>query len=223
MTNPRKPFYRLDEICARWQMSEPDIASYVVTGELTIAAVLAGLHLEYGTFEERAAGNCIRVPLGSRHHTGPIDLLPSDGWHAIEEGQRKVSHFRTEPNHYLEIPRQPGVDVYFLVRRGALVLKYAEVVRFETAHGITPVAAAFPDLAPTRRGARPQFDWDDFWVEVCHTVYVDGVPASQGALVRQMDKWFAEHATKPPATSTVKKKLIPLWRRINPEALASAS
>ncbi len=75
---------------------------------------------------------------------------------------------------------------------------------------------------PVRRGARSQFDWDAFWVEVCAVVFVDGLPQSQGALVRQMDQWFAEHATKPPSTSTVKKKLIPLWRRINPEALANA-
>ena len=78
MANPRKPFYRLDEICMRWQMSESDIASYVVTGELTIAVVLAGLQLEYGTLEQRSGRRCVRIPLGTLHHTGPIDLLPSD-------------------------------------------------------------------------------------------------------------------------------------------------
>jgi hypothetical protein len=220
MANPRKPFYRLDEICARWQMSESDIASYVVTGEVAIGVVLGGLQLEYGAYEQRPGVGCVRVPLGVRQHTGPIDLLPSDAWHVIEEGQRKVSRFRADPDHYLELAGERGSDAAFLVRRTSLALTHAEVVRFEEANGIAPLLAVPSDGMP-RRGAPPQFDWDDFWVEVCHTVYVDGVPESQGALVRRMDQWFAERVAKPPATSTLKKKLIPLWRRISPEALGS--
>ncbi len=221
MTIPRKPFYRLDEICARWQMSEADIASYVVTGELTIGVVLGGLPLEYGAYEQRPSGGCVRVPLGVRHYTGLIDLLPSDAWHIIEEGQRKVSRFRAEPDHYLELAGERGSDAFFLARRTYLALNHTEVVRFEDINGIAPMMVVPSDTTP-RRGAPPQFDWDDFWVEVCHTVYVDGVPESQGALVRRMDQWFAERVTKPPATSTLKKKLIPLWRRIGPEALGSS-
>ena len=222
MVNLRKPFYRLDEICMRWQLSEADIASYVVADELTISTVLAGQQLEFGAYEERPGGTVIRVPIGARHHTGSVDLLPSDGWHAIDEGQRKVSRFRAEPNRYLEVAGDRGSDASLLVRRASLVFNYAEVVRFETANGITPALDLVADVVPRRRGAPPQFDWDDFWVEVCHTVYVDGVPDSQGALVRRMDQWFAERMMKPPATSTLKKKLIPLWRRISPEALASS-
>jgi hypothetical protein len=222
MANPRKPFYRLDEICVRWQMSESDIASYVVTGELTIAVVLAGLQLEYGTYEQRPGRSCVRIPLGARHHTGPIDLLPSDGWHVIEDGQRKVSCFQAEPNHYLEVAGERGSDTAVLVRRASLALNHAEVVRFEVANGVTPALDLIADDTTRRRGAPPQFDWDDFWVEVCHTVYVDGVPDTQGALVRRMDQWFAERVTKPPSASTLKRKLIPLWRRIGPEALVSA-
>ncbi len=221
MATPRKPFYRLDEICARWQMSEADIGSYVVTGELTIGVVLAGLALEYGAFEQRPSGGCVRVPLGVRHHTGPIDLLPSDAWHVIEDGQCKVRGFLTEPDQYVGVAVERGSDAFFLVRRTSLALNHAEVVRFEGINGIAPLMVVPSDTTP-RRGAPPQFDWDDFWVEVCHTVYVDGVPESQGALVRRMDQWFAERVTKPPATSTLKKKLIPLWRRIGPEALANS-
>lgn len=99
----------------------------------------------------------------------------------------------------LEIPPQPRVDVFFLVRRGALVFNYAEVVRWEAANGITPVAVTLRDASSARCDARLKFDWDDFRVEVCYTARVDGVPAASGAFVRQMDEWLAEHAGKPPA------------------------
>lgn len=215
-----KPFYRLDEIRARWEMSEWDIASYVVTGDLVIAAVVAGLQLESGTCDERGQGHRVCTPTALRHHTGPIELLPSDGWRAIQEGECAVREFRTEAGHYLAIPRRDGDEVHLVVRRSALVFNRHEIERFEMTNGVSPAAAPVVAFA-ARPGPRPKFDWDGFWVEVCVLVYVDGLPPSQGALVRQMDKWFAEQAEKPPATSTVKKKLIPLWRRISPEALAN--
>ncbi len=221
MADPRKPFYRLVDIGTRWTMSESDIAAYVLAGELVISAVVAGLHLEYGILAERTPGHWEQAPLGTRHHTGPIDLLPSDGWHVIENGEWKIRHFRTELNHYVAVQPEEGPDAHIVVRRRALVLSRTEVLRFEAVNGITATPVVTPDPGFTRRGPHPRFDWDVFWVEVCHTVFVDGLPRSQGALVRQMDQWFAAHAEKPPATSTVKKKLIPLWRRINPEALAS--
>ena len=222
MANPRKPFYRLVDICARWKMSESDIAAYVLAGELVIATVVAGLHLEYGTLDERTPGHWEQVPLGTRNHTGPIDLLPPDGWLAIENGERKVSQFHADPKRYVAIQTEGGGDAELVIRRGALVFNHTEILRFEAVNDITPAPAVMPDPGFTRRGPHPRFDWDVFWVEVCHTVFVDGLPRSQGALVRQMDQWFAARAETPPATSTVKKKLIPLWRRINPDALASA-
>jgi len=222
MTNTRKPFYRLDELCTRWRMSEWDIAGYVITGKLRVAAMVAGLQVEFGTNATPATGRARRRPLGSRIHSGPIELLPDDGWHVIEDGERKVSRFWAEPDQYVEIPRDTATGSHIVVRRAALMLSLDEIDRFEQAHGITPMAAVLIVDEPVRRGARSQFDWDEFWVEVCAVVFVDGLPPSQGALVRQMDQWFAAHATKPPLTSTVKKKLIPLWRRINPESLASA-
>jgi len=42
------------------------------------------------------------------------------------------------------------VDVFFLVRRGALVFNYAKVVRWEAANGITPVAVALRDASSAR-------------------------------------------------------------------------
>jgi hypothetical protein len=121
------------------------------------------------------------------------------------------------PAEHLALLREDAATALNAAKRN-----YAEVVRFETANGITPALDIIADVVPRRRGAPPQFDWDDFWVEVCHTVYVDGVPDSQGALVRRMDQWFAERMMKPPSTSTLKKKLIPLWRRIGPEALGGS-
>ncbi len=222
MSNPRKPFYRLEEICARWQMSEWDIASYVLAEELVISAVVTGLQLDHGTLRDDAPGDVVRLPAGSRRHTGPIELTPSDGWHVIQDGERCVNQFRAAPNCYSELSRKADSDVGLVVRRVALVFGHAEIERFEAANGLNPAVVPPVIVTSIRRGPPPQFDWDRFWVEVCHLLYVDGVPKTQGELIRRMDRWFSEHAEKPPATSTVKKKLIPLWRLINPEALASA-
>ena len=69
---------------------------------------------------------------------------------------------------------------------------------------------------PPRPGAPTRYDWDGFWVEVCRRIYEDGVPHTQGELIRLMLDWFTNTGRRIPDTSTLKKKVSPLWRQIAP-------
>ena len=52
MSKLRKPFYHIDELLARWEMTERDITAFVLADELTLSATVAGIRIQYGSFED---------------------------------------------------------------------------------------------------------------------------------------------------------------------------
>lgn len=103
------------------------------------------------------------------------------------------------------------------VLKADLVVRDAETTRFETEQ-LLPATDATDRGGLGQRGAPPRYDWDEFWCEVAVSMHLNGMPASQAAMVRRMEEWFAAR-DQHPDRSTVKKKIALLWRR-HQEALA---
>jgi hypothetical protein len=219
----RKPHYSLDEVCSRWEISVSDVAGFVIERELTLSVIVAGVRVEHGSFEMVDDDNWYPIPEGFRNLTGAVGLHYQDAWRVITDGSYEVDSFKAEPNRYLSLPERDGGTNLFAVCRSMLLVRRAELERFEAAQEHAKVSAAneTPSLTMTaisaHRGATPKFDWDAFWREVARSILFDGVPESQAALVRRMETWFEHHGGSPD-TSTIKKKLSPLWREIAPEA-----
>ena len=53
---PRKPFYRVTELCARWSMTETDIAAFVLADELTLSIAVSQSTTANGARCRLAAG-----------------------------------------------------------------------------------------------------------------------------------------------------------------------
>ncbi len=210
-----KPFYALDEVCDQWGISERDLTAFALSGELTLSATVAGLRVVYGYYEQADLHDWVRIPEGQHHIIGTIDLRRDDAWTVLREGSCAITRLKAPDGEFLEIT-ESGAGSCHVVGRDDLVVRRAEIERFAAAH-LGNAGKAQPS-ASRQRGAPPRYDWDGFWVEVCRRVHEEGVPETQGQLVRLMLDWFAETGRRIPDASTVKKKLSPLWQLLGPEA-----
>jgi hypothetical protein len=61
----------------------------------------------------------------------------------------------------------------------------------------------------------PRYDWDTFFVAIARRIYDNGLPKTQGELVREMLDWFqARHEDHTPDESTVRRKVAMVWREL---------
>ncbi|HYZ82393.1 MAG TPA: hypothetical protein VE571_14045 [Solirubrobacteraceae bacterium] len=221
----RKPHYGIDEVCRRWGISEADLAGFVIERELTLSVVVAGITVEVGSIEVLDERDWHRIPEGRRTLTGAVDLRHWDAWHALTEGTRSIRGFLAEGDRYVDVASQDDEDGVYVVTRDRLIVRRGELERFEAAqaqlqsqaNGAGAPAEVVVAMAAAPRGPVPQYEWDAFWREVARIMLFEGPPESLAALVRRMEAWFAERP-KQPDTSTIKKKLSPLWRMVVGEA-----
>lgn len=218
----RKPFYDLDEICRRWGMTAKDIAAFALSSELQLSVAVARLPVTVGIWDQTPDGDWFQIPSGRKTINGLVDLLPEDAWWAIQQGTQTIQRLKAPDGEYIE-PDSPNESGFALtVTANDMAVSHAELERFQDVHGLVQpptisgkFAAVFASTMP--RGATPRFDWDAFWREVARSLLFEGVPESQAALVRRMEVWFAAR-NQQPDTSTLKKKLSPLWREVASEA-----
>jgi hypothetical protein len=65
----------------------------------------------------------------------------------------------------------------------------------------------------TFKSGRPTlYDWPTFYVEIIVRADLDGLPAKQAELVRDMLEWCQRHWKKEPSESLVKEKIAPIYR-----------
>ncbi|WP_206931537.1 hypothetical protein [Roseococcus thiosulfatophilus] len=218
----RKPYYGIDEACRRWEISAIDLAGFVIEREIVLSVVVATLPVDVGTIEDMGNGDWFRIPEGRRHVTGAMDLLPIDAWRILTVGSQVVRSFRAEGDGYIDIAERGDNAGEIVVAREQLIVRHAELTRFEAAQEeiVPPVSRPAVAVTPPAavRGAPPKYDWDEFYCELVVSTQIDGFPESQAAMVRRMVEWFATRNLYPDQ-STIKKKVALLWRRYH-EALA---
>lgn len=99
----RKPFYPLEEICERWEMSAEDLAPFVLDGELKLSIPAAGLWVSVGEWVEDESGKRARSPSRTVSIRGPLDLEASDAWWAIRKGSTRIESFAAGGNQYIDV------------------------------------------------------------------------------------------------------------------------
>lgn len=216
----RKPCYALTEVCTRWGVTEADLANFAIGGEITLSVVVARLSLEEGEIDEVDQGHFVDIPHRRYWFRGTLDLWAQDAWAAVMQGAQTVAAFKADVGHYRVVwaPNEEAVE--FIVPRERLVVRHAELERFEAAQaaaaGEPMPPAAVPQLG--QRGAPARYDWDAFWCELAVMLQIEGMPPTQAAVRRRMEAWFAKRGQFPDP-STIKRKVAQLWRR-HAEALA---
>ena len=161
MAKLRKPFYRIEEVAARWGMTVDDVAAFIPAGQLTISVVVVGVTVTYGEFEEIVAEEWQRMPYGHKRLVGPVDLHPSDAWYVIRDGSLFVRFFKGTGHAYFQVTDADHPDGY-VVPRADLVVRLEELERFEREQGIGESERPEVVLVGAPRGAQPRYDWEAF-------------------------------------------------------------
>ena len=218
----RKPYYGIEEVCRRWEISEADLAGFVIEREITLSIVVASLLVEIGTIEEVDDKNWCSIPEERRHLSGALDLHPVNAWSILTEGSQVINSFKAAGDGYISIEGREYENGELHVVRSQLIVRHAELVRFEAAQDQTaaPVAAVAPGapVVLNGRGAPAKYKWDDFYCALAVMTHADGVPETQTELIRRMMDWFAKQNLYPDPT-TVKRKVAIFWRQYH-EAIA---
>jgi len=214
MTHVQKPFYHIDEILERWDMSERDVMSFVLSGSLTVSATVAGLRVTCGICRTSATGVIDRIASSHRYIIGIVPLQPSDGWRVLRQGEFAVTTLKAPADEFATIDDAAGNNQH-VVGKADLVIAHDELARFEKV--IPELAAEAKQATQPRRGAPSKYDWDDIWVELCAMIFLEGIPETQAELVQHVAAWLEAQGKRVPDDSTIKKKIKPLWQRLRME------
>lgn len=218
----RKPYYGIEEVCQRWEISQTDLAWFVIEQEITLSIVVVRLGVQFGIIEYHDDGQSHKILEGYKYLSGAVDLLPLDGWHALRPESHRIYSFRSEPGAYMDIHDPDWGSCAFFIDRSQLVVRHAELARFEAAQAAMETSPpimqtpAAPQVAG--RGAPAKYKWDDFYCALAVMTHADGVPETQTELIRRMMDWFAKQNLYPDPT-TVKRKVAIFWRQYH-EAIA---
>ena len=64
-----------------------------------------------------------------------------------------------------------------------------------------------------------RYDWESMYAWLTWHLFEKGVPPSQSALIALVQDWFVQNSRtgEVPDESTIRKRLIPLWRKLRGE------
>ena len=218
----RKPHYGIEEVCKRWEISQTDLAGFVIEQEITLSIVVVRLGVQFGIIEYDKDGQSHKILEGYKYLSGAVDLLPMDGWHALRPESHPIYSFRSEPGAYMDIHDPDWGLCSLCIDRSQLVVRHAELTRFEAAQGAVDAPPPTMQLPTTLqvagRGAPAKYKWDDFYCALAVMTHAEGIPETQTELTRRMMDWFGKQNLYPDLT-TVKRKVATFWRQYH-EAIA---
>ena len=203
MPLPPKLFYPICETANRWSVSPIDIVGWAIDGRITLSTALPLVEAKQG-----------------RPVEGLVEISGQDVFDLFDAGTNKkstvrIQRFRRRPGARWEKIVTP-VDGVPLKPSGVIIAR-TEAERFERDHGIfghhtendQPPAKAC-DGPIGQSGAPARYNWNAFAGAVARRVHDEGMPASQGELVRDMLEWFAASG-RVPDESTVRRRVQALW------------
>ena len=203
MTYLPKPFYYVDEVLARWSMTERDLMSFVLSGALTVSATVAGLRVTYGLCRPSAAGVVDRIATSHSYIIGLVPLQQSDAWRVLRHGEFAITALQAPAEQFAMIENAAGENQH-IVRKADLVIAHEELIRFEKVHPALGAVRWRPRCQPPRRSLK--FDWDDIWVELCAMIFLDGIPETQAELVQHVAAGLRPRASAFPTTAPSRRR-----------------
>lgn len=219
----RKPFYNLAEACERWSLSPTDVAAYALEGELSLSVPAAAVLVKTSDVEHDPNGPGFVIPTGQRRIVGTMDLHRVDAFVILERGGAHVARFFGADGEILEPIDDEGERRVLAVEQASLVVRHAELQRFEAAQFTLPSldadAVAATESGRRGRGAPPKYDWEGFWCELLVTLNDEGVPVTQTEWTQRMEDWFATQLgpDNVPCLSSIKRRISRVWPRVKPD------
>ena len=194
MKLPRREFYAVHEVAARWGYTIADIAGWSAAGHFDI---LTGIPPAM-CGEKIVAGAVIIstfdiLPMFRRCGTGP-----QTAW---------LRRVRTKNEADWQLITDPVAGVEVSV--ADLLISGLQVHRFEEKNELfRRVSASTGSVSP--------YDWEGMLQALALRIHEQGLPASQGELVGDMQEWFVEHSdgNEVPDERSIRRRITPIWREL---------
>lgn len=194
MKLPKREFYTVHEVAARWGYTIADVAGWSAAGHFDI---LTGIPPAM-CGEKVVAGEVIIsafdiLPMFRRCGTGP-----QTAW------LRRV-RTKSDPEWQLITDPVAGVEVSV----ADLLISGQHVHRFEEKNEL------FRRVSGSTGSVSP-YDWEGMLQALALRIHERGIPASQGELVAEMQEWFVEHSdgNDVPDERSIRRRITPIWREL---------
>jgi hypothetical protein len=200
MALPPKLFYSVPEIANRWSVTSLDIVGWAIDGRISLSAALPLIEVKRNRLIE-----------------GLAEIAGQDVFDLFAAGSKnksavQVHRFRQRPGSRWERILNPTEGVP--LKASSVLIARTEAERFEREHQLfgqhQPQLSEPAAVATAPAGAPSRYDWNGFAGAVARRVHDEGMPASQGELVRDMLEWFAASGAVPDE-STVRRRVQALW------------
>lgn len=214
----RKLFYPADDACARLGLSLLELAVLVSEEKITVSTAIPGLMVEEGRYETAPDGTRQAVAESTTHVRGIVPLRPDDGWYVLRAGSQMIFSLGAEPGRYRRIVSGGDDERGYTVIREEVGVSHAELLRYDA------LLKSLDDEQATARpgrGGHSGYDWRAADLEAFRRIYFEGVPESQGALIRHVAAWFASRGGRVPDESTLKRQLRRIWAEFGSEGRQS--
>ncbi len=129
-----KMYFTLSEILRRWSISEDDLVYLAENDKLRLSVRVFGVPVEFGDYEEVAAGERQRLPWEQSRFSGLLDLHASDVFQLFRCGEVHLREFRAPRADYAALY---GGAEPVLILIGDLLLRRDERDRFEVETGFS--------------------------------------------------------------------------------------
>ena len=212
-------YLTLGDICERWGVKPIQIAVEALEGKLTFSVPVPGIRAELGYYEEYGPNDWQRIPEARKFIRGVFDLYARDAWEIIKNKTKTIDSLVGENGGYIDL-EPADHEGNFLVLADDLLIRRDEVDRFEASNAQASREIYEPPTVRGGPGARTKFDWDGFWIEVSRRIHDDGIPKTQGEMIRDLLDWFDKNGKTTPDQSTIKKKISRLWKSFHHQNLA---
>lgn len=194
MKLPKREFYTVHEVAARWGYTIADVAGWSAAGHFDI---LTGIPPAI-CGEKVVAGEVIIsafdiLPMFRRCGTGP-----QTAW---------LRRVRTKGETDWQLITDPIAGVEVSV--ADLLIAGLHVHRFEEKNELfRRVSGGTGSVSP--------YDWEGMLQALALRIHERGLPASQGELVAEMQEWFVEHSdgNDVPDERSIRRRITPIWREL---------
>ena len=205
MPLPPRPFDILNDVAVRWSVLPIDVVAWATDGLLALSAALPPIR----TASSRMISDIVEIAASD-----VLPLFRLDGARLQSVCIRRV-RAQGETEWLWITESADGIEM----TASEVLIRRAEVERFEQQHDLSgspaPRAMKLPDQTERLRaaspGAPPRYDWNAFAGAVARRVHDEGMPASQGELIRDMLDWFGATFDTVPDESTVRRRVQALW------------
>lgn len=192
MKLPQREFFTVHEVAARWGCTIADIAGWSATGNIDIVTGIPPASCG----ERIVAGEVI---------VSAFDILPMFRRCGTGPQYSRVRRVRTrgETEWLLITDPVDGMEVSV----ADLLIAGPQVQRFEEKNQLFPrVSGGTGSVSP--------YDWEGMLQALTLRIHENGLPASQGELVAEMQEWFVAQSEggEVPDERSIRRRITPVWR-----------